>query len=183
MKREIILNGRIIEYELEYKKVKNINLRVTGGRVYVSLNRWITEKTVEAFMISKADLVLKAIDRVNNAPLIQYFTQKEIKEYILSCCEKCHPYYEKHGIKKPVIKFRKMVSQWGSCNYEKGILTFNLNLMYAPKECAEYVVHHEFTHFLVHDHSKSFYTELEKVCPDWKTSREKLKYINVRDIK
>ena len=73
-----------------------------------------------------------------------------------------------------------MVSRWGSCNPTKGILTFNINLMYAPFECIEYVVLHEFTHFLQPNHSAKFYYELEKVFPNWRDCRKKLKEINIK---
>ena len=75
---------------------------------------------------------------------------------------------------------RKMVSQWGNCNSQKGILTFNINLMYAPPECVKYVAVHEFTHFLQPNHSDKFYKELSKVCPEWKNFRQKLKNIRIR---
>ena len=63
---------------------------------------------------------------------------------------------------------------------EQGKITFNTNLMYAPPECIEYVVLHEFCHFLQANHSKLFYAELAKVCPDWKEMRKMLKNINIR---
>lgn len=179
MKKEIVLKGRTIEYELEYKKVKNVNLRVRDGRVYVSLNKWVKEATVEAFLKSKADWILKALDKVT-LPLTEYFTEEGVKSFIKEYCDKCYPYYENLGIKKPQIKFKKMTSKWGSCNYVKGVLTFNINLLYAPKDCVKYVVLHEFTHFLVQDHSKRFYNELNKVCPDWKNLRKKLRDINIQ---
>ena len=110
----------------------------------------------------------------------QYFDEKEIKAVITELCENVYPYYEKRGVDFPVIKFRKMVSQWGNCRSREGILTFNTNLMYAPYECVEYVVHHEFTHFIEANHSARFYAELEKVCPQWKEWRKKLKNIHLR---
>ena len=84
-------------------------------------------------------------------------------------------------IKYPEIKFRKMVSQWGNCRKEKGILTFNTNLIYAPYECIKYVILHEFTHLLQPNHSSAFYNELAKICPDWKMHRKKLSEISLRD--
>ena len=67
-----------------------------------------------------------------------------------------------------------MKSRWGSCNPGKGILTFNTQLMYAPPECIEYVVVHEFAHFLQPNHSALFYNEVAAVLPDWKDRRKKL---------
>ena len=95
-------------------------------------------------------------------------------------CREVYPYYEKKGVKYPQIKFRKMKSRWGSCHPTKGILTFNTNLIYAPIECVEYVVLHEFTHFLQANHSPKFYEELEQVCPDYKECRRMLKEIYIR---
>ena len=73
-----------------------------------------------------------------------------------------------------------MVSCWGVCHTKKGTLTFNKNLIYAPEECVKYIIYHEFTHFLVPNHSDKFYKELIKVCPDWKKHKNALKEISIR---
>ena len=44
----------------------------------------------------------------------------------------------------------------------------------------EYVVAHEFTHFLRPDHSRNFYNELSKIMPDYKKRRQKLNEISIR---
>lgn len=116
----------------------------------------------------------------SNLPKTQYYTESEVKELITLLCEKVYPYYVAKGVKYPQVKFRKMVSQWENCYPKKGILTFNTNLMYADRECIEYVVYHEFTHFLQANHSSKFYDELEKVCPKWKECRNRLKEVNIR---
>jgi len=184
MIREIKLNNTVIQYDLQCKKVKNINLRIKpDGSIHVSANKRVSQKVIDEFIISKADFILRALERYKNMPakeLKQYYSEDELKELILRLCDKAYPYYEKCGIKYPKIKFRKMVSQWGSCHSQKGILTFNTNLMFAPTECIEYVMWHEFTHFLQPNHSRKFYDELAKVYPDWKECRIKLKEIHIR---
>ena len=179
-----INENKFISYNLTYKKVRNINLRIKpDGSVHVSANKHVPQRVIDEFIISKADFILKALNSYENRSeqhQKQYFTEDEIRDVILKLCEKSYPYYGKFGIKYPQIKFRKMVSRWGSCHPTKGILTFNTNLMYAPYECIEYVVWHEFTHFLQANHSNKFYEELSKVCPDWKVWRKKLKEINIR---
>ena len=184
MNREIILGDRTIKYDLQYKKVKNINLRIKpDGSINVSVNKRVPQKVIDEFIISKADFIVRALEKYKNIPATvqkQYFTEDEVKEQIHDLCNKAFPYYEKRGIKYPEIKFRKMVSRWGSCHTKKGILTFSTNLMYAPAECIEYVVWHEFTHFLQPNHSSKFYDELAKVYPNWKECRKKLKEISIR---
>ena len=61
MKRIIELDGRSIEYDLERKNVKNLNLRIKADQsVYVSANRKVSEKTIQYFLQSKSDYILKA---------------------------------------------------------------------------------------------------------------------------
>ena len=184
MIKKIKLKNKTIKYDMQYKKVKNINLRIKpDGSIYVSANQRVSQKVVDKFMLSKADFILKALEKYASKaerPRIQYFSEDEIRTVILKLCESVYPYFEKFGVKHPTIKFRRMVSQWGNCHSQKGILTFNTNLMYAPIECVEYVVAHEFTHFLQANHSSKFYDELAKIMPNWKTCRQKLKGILIR---
>jgi len=184
MKRQIQLQGTIVTYELTYKRVKNINLRIKAdGTVHVSANRRVPQSVINALMQSKAAFVVKALETYKNrpsVPLKQHFTESEIREVILNLCQKVYPYFEARGVAYPQIKFRKMVSQWGNCRSDKGILTFNTNLMYADYGCVEYVVLHEFTHFLQANHSARFYEELAKTCPDWKERKKRLKEVKLR---
>lgn len=84
-------------------------------------------------------------------------------------CRRIYPAFQKRGVKYPSeIRVRTMKSKWGSCMPQRGVLTFNTNLLAAPQECVDYVVAHEFTHFLHPDHSAAFYAELARVIPDWK---------------
>lgn len=90
------------------------------------------------------------------------------KEVLLMVCESVYPKFQKYGVKFPEVKFRSMISRWGSCQPKRGMLTFNTMLVEAPLLCIEYVVVHEFTHFLQPNHSKKFYTQLSMFLPDWK---------------
>ena len=184
MNRKIKYKDTIIQYDLQYKNVKNINMRIKpDGSINVSANKRVSQKVIDEFIVSKAEFIIRALEKYKNMPVIEqkeYYTEEEVKELILRLCKKVYPYYQARGIKYPEIKFRKMVSRWGSCHSRKGILTFNTNLMYAPMECIEYVVHHEFTHFIQPNHSNEFYDELAKVFPNWRECRRKLKEIHIR---
>ncbi len=187
MQKEIFdKDGTKITYDLQYKQVKNINLRIKpDGTVHVSANRRVPLTVIEGFLFSKKDFILKALKRCEaceTKPLKHYFSEEEVRRLICELCKDVYPYFESKGVEYPQIKFRRMVSRWGSCHTAKGILTFNTNLMYASVECIEYVVLHEFTHFLQANHSKQFYYELEKVCPRWKEYRNILKTISLRRL-
>ena len=63
MKHLLYLNGKPIEYTLERKRVKNINLRVRGGEIFVSAARWVPRSVIERFLLSRAEMILHAAER------------------------------------------------------------------------------------------------------------------------
>lgn len=224
MKREIILNGKRIGYELQVKDVKNINLRIKADRtVSVSVNPAVSERTLEEFIESKAEYILQALSHYEE--LARYASKPKqyvdgetfrvlghdrrlkvvvgkrntvtcdesyitltvkdasdlelkkktmdkwlasvCKETVQALCDAVYPKFQKYGIAYPVIRYRNMISRWGSCQPKRCVLTFNYALVEAPVSCIEYVVVHEFTHFLQPNHSKRFYQQLITFMPDW----------------
>ena len=85
-----------------------------------------------------------------------------------------HQKFIPYGVDFPQLKPRNMTSRWGSCLPNKGIITLNKRLIEAPKNCIEYVVYHEFCHFIHPNHSKQFYSLLQVMLPDWRESKQLL---------
>lgn len=75
----------------------------------------------------------------------------------------------------PSLKIRKMKTRWGVCNIRKKLVTLNLELFRYDMECLDYVIIHELSHFLVPNHSKHFWSIVEKYCPNYKEIRKKLR--------
>ena len=72
------------------------------------------------------------------------------------------------------ISIRLQKSRFGSCS-AKGNLNFNAALLLAPPEVLDYVVVHELCHRLEMNHSAEFWQEVEKVLPDYRSSKKWLK--------
>lgn len=75
----------------------------------------------------------------------------------------------------PKLKVRSMKTRWGVCNKKDDSVTLNLELVKKDPVFLNYVIVHELSHFVHFDHSKAFWSTVEKYCPDYKNVRKKLK--------
>ncbi|MBR6124224.1 M48 family metallopeptidase [Candidatus Saccharibacteria bacterium] len=106
--------------------------------------------------------------------VLETWLRKKCKDEMTAICKKVYPQVKKYGVAFPEIQLREMVSRWGSCSPKKGFVTFNTALIAMPVSCIEYVVTHEFTHFLYPNHSKKFYQQLATFMPDWEDRKKRL---------
>lgn len=74
------------------------------------------------------------------------------------------------------VKFRRVSlrdtsSRWGSCSRE-GNLSFCWRLVFAPREILSYLIAHEVAHLREMNHSPAFWSEVAKLHPAYKRSRQ-----------
>lgn len=124
--------------------------------------------------VSYDDKYLYVQYRTNSDP------QKVIHQFIDKLCKDvfsdvamltCRSLSDYH-IAYPQIKVRDMKSRWGSCTPAKQSITLNRKLIHYPLEFIEYVILHEFVHFIQPNHSKAFYHIIENYMPDYKKRME-----------
>ncbi|MCQ2386223.1 MAG: M48 family metallopeptidase [Clostridia bacterium] len=107
------------------------------------------------------------------APLFQ-----PVLKQAIACRE---PYFYSLGIPEvKEIRIRYTVSFWGRCYSSRGILVFSTVAFRIAPDLLDYLICHEFTHFIRPDHSASFYRALEKSCPNHRECRRRLKASSVR---
>ena len=173
---EFILNA-LKKYE-EIKMNKPPEIKLISGETLKILGTertLIVEKGSKNTVACEKHLITLTVKNTDDFELkrktIEKWKKEQATKLITEICETMYPYFKNFVPVFPQIKFRKMTSRWGSCQPKGNILTFNTLLIEAPLECIEYVVAHEFTHFLEANHSKNFYNKLEKIMPDWKKRR------------
>lgn len=104
--------------------------------------------------------------------LLSWYVQRAHEKFA-ERFEYCWPVFERQGFNRPQIKIRRMKTRWGSLS-RGGVLTLNVSLIQAPRECIDYVIMHELCHLKHHDHSPAFFRLLEKMMPDWEKRKHKL---------
>lgn len=137
----------------------------------------VIESEKKSVNIEGAFIVL-AVNDVNNYEQKKRTMSKWLNETcrttIQSVCADVYPKFKKYGVKYPQLIFRNMISRWGSCQPKRSTLTFNYALVEMPIACIEYVVTHEFVHFIQPNHSKKFYNQLSMFMPDWPARKNML---------
>ncbi len=73
------------------------------------------------------------------------------------------------------LKIRTMKTRWGVCNRKSNTVTLNSKLIEYDVSLIDYVIIHELCHFKHFNHSKSFWDEVSKYYPYYKTARKMLK--------
>lgn len=104
--------------------------------------------------------------------MVEKFIDQQCRDTFNEIASEIYPIFQKYGVSMPTLRIRTMDTRWGSCLAKKGIVTLNKRLLEAPRNCIEYVVMHEFCHFIHPNHSKQFYAFLTMLMPDWKERKK-----------
>ena len=83
------------------------------------------------------------------------------------------------GVYPKNIRIGSAKRSWASCT-SSGRLTFSWRLMMAPPDAIDYVVVHELAHIMQPNHSQKFWKIIERILPDWKERRKKLRLLQNR---
>ena len=120
----------------------------------------------------KDTLYVQCKEQADPEKVIRQFLDKLCKDVFLDIATLTFRSLSDYHLEFPDVKIRDMKSRWGSCTPAKNSITLNRKLIHYPFEFIEYVVLHEFVHFIQPNHSKAFYNIIENYMPDYKTRME-----------
>lgn len=83
-------------------------------------------------------------------------------------------FVDKYQFEYQKIRISSARTRWGSCT-SKGTLSFSWRLILMPPDVIDYVIIHELSHTVHHNHSKRFWKLVEKLMPDYKERRKRLR--------
>ncbi|HZW81863.1 MAG TPA: SprT family zinc-dependent metalloprotease [Candidatus Deferrimicrobium sp.] len=233
VKKQIIINSQIIDYELRKNKLsKYIRLTISAKKgLIVTIPHGTSIKSVEQTLIEKRAWILKNLAKANN-PHKDHVTLFNLgtkllflgKEFPLEIARENVRSFsvefdqqafklripsdlsqeeEQEGIARILlgwytqqakifipqrteqlakvlqmdynrVTIKDLKSRWGSCSQLRN-LNFNFRLVLAPLYIVDYVIVHELCHLKELNHSKLFWLEVERFCPEYKQHRQWLK--------
>ena len=171
--------------ELIRSKRKTIAIEINSdAKVVVRAPIGVPVSEINKFVGEKADWIDAHVRKMqqrkqeSEKSQAKELSKQEIK-YLVTKAKRVIPqrvnyYAEKMGLSYGRITIRLQKSRWGSCS-GKGNLNFNCLLVKAPEEVMDYVVVHELCHLKEMNHSPRFWSEVEKVLPDYRERRKWLK--------
>ena len=123
----------------------------------------------ESIYLNDGELTVSVKSADRTGKLLRKFYDSEIKKLFERLNMQTYEIFRAKGydVPKADLQVREMRSRWGSCHLSKGKITMNSRLALYPEMCAAYVFVHEYSHFIVPNHSKAFYAVVKSIMPDY----------------
>lgn len=169
----------MIPYTLIRSNRRSLSLQVTpAGEVVVRSPHGLSDAYIRRFVEERSEWILLRLLQAENREPLPALTEQEKQELLRAAREDLPRRVEQWaplvGVICNRISLRLTRSQWGSCS-SRGNLSLSTLLMLTPPEVRDYVVVHELCHRKYMNHSRDFWTEVERVLPDYRRRRKWLK--------
>lgn len=89
-------------------------------------------------------------------------------------------WYSAHfGVRYRDIVLSNAKTLWGTCRRD-GLIRMNWRLAFLDEALIDYVLAHELAHTIHMNHSAAFWAQVERMCPDYRALRRRLKQFDLR---
>ncbi len=167
---EIILSGRKT-ISVEIRRDLRIIVRAPHNMRRADIEKFISERSA---WIEKHLNIMRERAEAAQAEQVEPFTEQQLIRLADRAAEMIVPRVDEFasiiGVSYGRATIKNQLSRWGSCS-AKGNLNFNCLLVLCPPEVLDYVIIHELCHRRHMNHSADFWAEVEKYCPDYRSSR------------
>lgn len=176
--RHILTDGeQEYPYSVMYAARKTMALEIREGKLIVRVPDGLSEAEIQNFLHAHIRWIRNRMEQKTQT-LPDQFSPEERKHLMHQAGEilraKTAYYARLMGVTYHRIFIKEQKTVWGSCS-SKGNLNFNWKLIFTGPDQLEYVVVHELAHLKQMNHSPAFWREVEKVLPDYKERRKRLK--------
>ena len=172
-------------YDLREIQTQHIDREYVNGEAFLYLGRNYTLHLIDDESIKKPITKLFQGKFTINTPVRNQLMLKSSMEdwYRQKTLEKVVErvaYYQKYFEVEPaIIKVKEQKKRWASCTSKRELL-FNWRCTMAPSWVLDYIVVHEMCHMIYMDHSREFWSLLNRIMPDYEKRRKWLKNYGIK---
>ncbi|MCF6289889.1 MAG: M48 family metallopeptidase [Desulfobacterales bacterium] len=178
--RELDIKGIGLVLFAASSRARRINISVRGpGRVRVAVPRGVSLDRAKAVVTEQGEWIRNHLARMAEiAPRQEAMRQRlrvndpgaAARQLTARLAELALLY----GFDYEKVTIRKQKTRWGSCSASNNI-SLNIKLAVLPRELRDYVLLHELVHTRIHNHQPGFWQALEKIMPDARARRRRLR--------
>tara|TARA_B100000575_G_scaffold253898_1_gene222735 strand:+ start:236 stop:796 length:561 start_codon:yes stop_codon:yes gene_type:complete len=157
------------------KKAKYIRIVISDvSQISVIIPDHYNIKDAIDFVNSKKKWIQKNKIKMSKKNILKLKLSKiQLESFWNDTKQKMIQFSDIHRLNFYKLIFKTLKSRWGSCSQNNTICINNM-VYYLPNHLKEYIMLHELTHTKFKNHSKLFWEELEKICPNSKLKRKEL---------
>lgn len=142
--------------EIEEKDRSTSSAKIKDAIIFLSLDQTLNG-------VHKSEAIKTLLSRVLG---------KKYKHEVEKRLELINKHYFSHKVKNLRLKYNR--SNWGSCS-NSGNINLSTRLLLAPQWVRDYVIVHELAHMNEMNHSKKYWSIVEKIYPEYKKAEKWLK--------
>lgn len=178
---ERILNIIENEFDKFYQKL-NKKIKLNSDEILLFgkiLNLKVIDDSKFYYDIIDNKIILYKPLKLTLAEAINKLYKQELTNKILELEPKVEIQIRKLNLELVKFKIKDVKSYYGKCFINKKEIIYSLKLAKLDPIFLEYVIYHEYSHFIEANHSKKFYQVLEKLMPNYYEVQKKLKKVKV----
>ena len=163
------------------KRAKRMRLAVyCDGSVVVTTPLGINQTVIEKFIADKKQWLN---DKINffksiDSKAIRSFSKEDYLKYKDEAFDLVNRrikfFSKKHNFSFNKIFIKNQKTRWGSCTKNKN-LNINYKVIFLPKKQQDYIIVHEMCHLKEFNHSRKFWSLVEKIMPDYLEIKNELR--------
>jgi len=195
MEKIFLIDNTEILCKIYKRSKKNIIFKFEKNILHISTPKYFPMKELKKILENRKDWIKENLNKSkipnkhfflgneteNEEKMIDYYNLEFGKDFLSLNDIINHIFTERFefclqqtGFHINNLKIKKMKSAWGIC-YRNRNITLNLLLICCPISVIDYVIFHELCHLKHMNHSKDFWAEVAKFCPQYKVHKLWLK--------
>lgn len=163
------------------KRAKRMRLAVyCDGSIVVTTPLGVNQTIIEKFVANKKQWL---IDKINffksvDSKAIRTFSEDDYLKYkdeaFKLVLNRIKVFRKKFAFSYNAVNIKNQKTRWGSCSRNNNI-NINYKIIFLPKKQQDYIIVHELCHLKEFNHSRKFWSLVEKIMPDYLEIKNELR--------